>query len=289
MEKIRIGTCVPGSEPEKYLPHFIQAGFECVSLNFHMKYEEGPLAQYAQRVKDLLGDTGVGISSIGFYCNALQNEEQRKTLEQFIDNAPRFGTGLVTTFAGAIEGEPVEKALPAYKKVFGELAKRAEANGVRLAIENCPMDGTWQSATCNIAFNPKAWEMMFQEVDSKAIGLEWEPAHQMVQLIDPIPQLEQWIGRVYHLHGKDATLNWDHVKKWGVFGASAFAEPRTPGYGDTDWRDVFHVLYTHGYRGDLCVEGYHDPIFCGEREMAGQLHALRYLEWCRGGSEANPW
>lgn len=289
MDKIRIGTCVPGGEAETYLPHFIQAGFECVSLNFHMKFEEGDLKTYAEKIKGLLGDSGVGVSSIGFYCNALQNEEQRRTLEHFIDNAHLFGTDIVTTFAGAAEGESVDKAIPLYKQVFGELAKRAEDRGVRLAIENCPMDGTWDKATCNIGFNPKAWEMMFQEVPSKAVGLEWEPAHQMVQLIDPIPQLEQWIGRVYHLHGKDATLDWRAVKRWGVFGAGEFAAARTPGYGDTDWRDVFHVLYTRGYRGDLCVEGFHDPIFQGELEMAGQLHALRYLNWCRGGTEANPW
>lgn len=289
MEKIRIGTCVPGSEPEKYIPHFIKAGFECISLNFHMKYEEGDLKSYAQRIKSLLGDSGVGISSIGFYCNALENQEQKKILESFIDSAQYFGTNLVTTFAGALEGQSVDKAMPAYKQVFSELARRAESNGVRLAIENCPMSGTWDRATCNIGFNPKAWEMMFNQVDSKAVGLEWEPAHQMIQLIDPIPQLEKWIERVYHLHGKDATVNWDYIKSQGVFGACEFALARTPGYGDTDWRDVFHVLYTNNYKGDLCVEGYHDPIFCDDMEMAGQLHALRYLDWCRGGSEANPW
>ena len=151
------------------------------------------------------------------------------------------------------------------------------------------MDGTWNSATCNIGFNPKAWELMFDAVPSKAIGLEWEPAHQMVQLIDPLPVLEQWIGRVYHLHGKDCTIHWDRVKKYGVFGAANFAEPRTPGYGDTDWRDVFHILYSNNFEGDLVVEGFHDPIFQGDLEWAGQLHALQYLKWCRGGTEANPW
>ena len=160
---------------------------------------------------------------------------------------------------------------------------------MRLAIENCPMDGTWHKATCNIGFNPKAWEMMFDAVPSRAIGLEWEPAHQMVQLIDPLPPLEEWADRVYHIHGKDATLHWDRVRKWGVFGAGEFAESRTPGYGDTDWRDVFHILYSRGYVGALVVEAFHDPIFKDEREWAGQLHALEYLKWCRGGTEESPW
>lgn len=289
METIRIGTCVPGQATEKLLPHFVRAGFECVALNFHMEFPEKDLPTYWEKVRPLLEGSPVKVSSIGFYCNALENEGQRKTLEHFIDNAHLFGTDVVTTFAGALEGQPVEKAIPRYKEVFGELARRAEAKGVRLAIENCPMDGTWHKATCNIGFNPKAWEMMFDAVPSRAIGLEWEPAHQMVQLIDPLPQLEEWADRVYHIHGKDATLHWDRVRKWGVFGAGEFAESRTPGYGDTDWRDVFHILYSRGYVGDLVVEGFHDPIFKEEREWAGQLHALEYLKWCRGGTEKSPW
>ena len=46
-----------------------------------------------------------------------------------------------------------------------------------------------------------------------------------------------------------------------------------PGYGDTDWRDVFHILYSNNFEGDLVVEGFHDPIFQGDLEWAGQLHA----------------
>ena len=224
METIRIGTCVPGQATEKLLPHFVRAGFECVALNFHMEFPEKDLPTYWEKVRPLLEGSPVKVSSIGFYCNALENEGQRKTLEHFIDNAHLFGTDVVTTFAGALEGQPVEKAIPRYKEVFGELARRAEAKGVRLAIENCPMDGTWHKATCNIGFNPKAWEMMFDAVPSRAIGLEWEPAHQMVQLIDPLPQLEEWADRVYHIHGKDATLHWDRVRKWNP-GRRATATP----------------------------------------------------------------
>ncbi len=282
MKKVRIGTVVPGDHMEALLPEFVEMGYECFALNYHMEFGDKDLAAVLERLKKVTGGKPVEISSIGYYCNPLQNEEQLHTLEHFIDNAHLFGTDLVTTFAGALEGRPVEEAIPVYKKVFGELAKRAEAKGVRLAIENCPMDGVWNRTTCNIGFNPKAWEMMFCAVDSPAIGLEWEPAHQMIQLIDPIPQLEQWVGRIYHLHGKDAKIDWKRIREYGVFGAEEFVLSRTPGYGDTDWRDVFHVLYSSGFEGDLCVEGYHDPIFRDEWEIAGQLQALRYLKWCRG-------
>lgn len=288
MKQIRIGTCVPDQSALTWAPGLVKAGFECIALNFHMECEYSDLADYASRVREATG--GVPISSIGFYCNPLQSEEQLRTLELFIDSAHHFGTKLVTTFAGALEGDSVEAAIPRFKEVFTELAKRAEAKGVTIAFENCPMDGTWNRTTCNIAFHPKAWEMMFHEVPSAHIGLEWEPAHQMIQLIEPLPQLRDWLPKIVHIHGKDAVIDRDAVNRWGVLGACEFATPRTPGFGDTDWRNVFSLLYSGGYDGDVCVEGYHDPIFKDDWEMTGQLHALRYLNWCRGGEiRQNPW
>ena len=33
----------------------------------------------------------------------------------------------------------------------------------------------------------------------------------MCQLIDPIPQLRKWVDKIFHVHGKDATIAWDAV------------------------------------------------------------------------------
>jgi sugar phosphate isomerase/epimerase len=181
--------------------------------------------------------------------------------------------------------------MPKFKEVYSELAKRAEDKGVKIAFENCPMGGTWDKVTCNIAINPRAWEMMFNEVDSPAIGLEWEPAHQLIQLIDPIAQLRKWVGKVVHVHGKDASVDMAAVREYGVLcNTDWYAPERTVGFGDTDWRDIFSILHKGGYEGDICVEGYHDPVYSRDWEMVGQLHALEYLKFCRGGEFVeNPW
>ena len=69
-----------------------------------------------------------------------------------------------------------------------------------------------------------------------------------------------------------------------------FAPERTPGFGDTNWRDIFSILHEHNFVGDVCVEGYHDPVYRGKWEMTAQKHALQYLKWCRGGDFVpNPW
>ena len=136
----------------------------------------------------------------------------------------------------------------------------------------------------------KQWEVMFEEVKNDNFGLEWEPTHQMVQLIDPVTELRKWCKKIVHIHGKDATIDWDAVRHSGISGAVPFVWHRMPGFGDTNWRDIISILRSNGYEDDICIEGYHDPVYSGELEMTGQLHALNYLKWCRGGDfTPTPW
>lgn len=289
--QILIGTCVPGKQADAMMPAMLEAGFETISINFHMEYAGIDLTQQGPRLKGVAEEKGGKISTLGYYCNPLENDNHLKALEKVIDSAHLYGATIVSTFAGAYEGRPVEEAFPQFGKVFGELARRAEDRGVKLAIENCPMGGNWHRATCNIAFHPRAWENMFNEVDNDALGLEWEPAHQMVQLIDPIAQLRKWVGKIHHVHGKDATIDRRSVEDEGVFcGDGNYAQTRTPGFGDCNWRDIIYILRRGGYTADICVEGFHDPLYKDSLEMTGQIHALGYLKFCRGGQfTANPW
>lgn len=287
MSQIRIGTCLPGHCAESWAPPLMDAGFETLSVNFHMEYGGVDIAEQGPRMKALAEERGVEITTLGYYCNAVQSEEHLHNLEKAIDCAHLYGAKIVATFAGAYEDQPVEAAFKRFGQVFRELCKRAEDRGVRIAIENCPMGGTWERATCNIGFNPRGWERMFDEVPSDALGLEWEPAHQLIQLIDPIAQLRKWVKKVYHLHGKDATVDRRAIEDYGVLcSTDLYAPERTPGFGDCNWRDIIYILHCGGYTGDICVEGYHDPIYRGDWEMVGQLHALSYLKWCRGGDQS---
>ena len=295
MKQIQIGTCVPGDQAEKWLPAIIKAGFECISLNFHMTLGNVKLEELAPKIKEQIGDSGVRVASIGYYCNALQYEEHKETLKYVMDCAHLFDAPMVSTFAGAVNGRPVEESIPVFKNVYGELAKYAADKGLKIGFENCPMGSTWQCARENIAFNARSWELMFDAVPDDNIGLEWEPAHQICQLVDPLANLRKWVKKVVHLHGKDETVDWDAIRTYGILGAADFpGRPmvynRTPGFGETDWRDIITILRLNGYEGDICVEGYHDPVYSGEWEFTGQLHALQYLKWCRGGDFApNPW
>jgi len=171
-----------------------------------------------------------------------------------------------------------------FKQVFEPIAKHAADKGIRIAFENCDMGGSWQKGDYNIAHNPAAWEMMFNELPMDNLGLEWEPCHQMVNLIDPIPQLRKWVNKIFHVHGKDATVCWDIIHEYGIHGPRQFAFHRTPGFGDSNWTDIISILRLAGYKGTIDIEGWHDPVYKDDLEMTGQVHALHYLKQCRGGT-----
>ena len=102
------------------------------------------------------------------------------------------------------------------------------------------MDGNWATGDWNIAHNPDAWELMFNETPDDNIGLEWEPCHQLVYLIDPMPQIRKWAPKFFHVHGKDATVRWDVIREHGIFGKVPFVFMRTPGFGDSNWTRRHH-------------------------------------------------
>ena len=91
MEQIKIGTCIPGKVAEKWLPAMKNYDFECFAVNFHMTYGEIDIRELAPKVQDILAGTGKTVTTLGYYCNALENESQRRDLEYAIDNAHLYG------------------------------------------------------------------------------------------------------------------------------------------------------------------------------------------------------
>ncbi len=284
---IRIGTLVNGADALRVIPQMLPHGFESFSLTFWQTTGATDLAETAKRLRDMLDEEGIVVSALSVFGNPLtgtaDNADTLASWERLIDHAHLFGTDLVSGFTGRLPNCPIDESIPRFAEVFGELARRAADCGVRLAFENCDMGGTWHSGDWNIAHNPTAWEMMFESVPMDNIGLEWEPCHQMVSLIDPIPQLRKWTHRIFHVHGKDATIAWDVVREQGIHGPKPFVWHRTPGFGDTNWTDVMTILRQAGYAGTIDIEGWHDPVYRGDLEMTGQVHALHYLKRCRGG------
>jgi sugar phosphate isomerase/epimerase len=281
-EMIRIGTCVKGEDFYSELPKVRACGFESVQLYFPSSLS-GFKIEETGRIRDYLAKNDIEMNAIGLYCNPIQDASGREEIAKCIECCPKLGVTVVGAFAGAVDGAPVEAALPRFKECFSELVSIAKDNGVKIGIENYPAYGFWYGAKSNIGFCPRAWEMMFNEIDDDALGLEWEPSHQVEQFIDPIPQLREWAGKIVHVHGKDCHIDAARLRTAGILSCLGYSVHRFPGLGDTDWKNVFGVLEEEGYRGAVTVEGFHDPEYYGDRELEGQRLALCYLRKCREG------
>lgn len=293
-QSIRIGTMIRGNAPDPaaYVKAILPHGFESIEP-FFWQVMNKDLPMLAAQLKDAIGDADVTISTLGMFGNPLEDTEiDRETLkgwEALIDNAHLFGANTIAGFTGRVRGKRIEDSLPQFKKVWGELSRRAADKGVKLAFENCAMDGNWATGDWNIAHTPDAWEMIFNEVPADNLGLEWEPCHQMVYLIDPLPQIRKWAPKIFHVHGKDATIRWEVIREHGIFGKEKFVFMRSPGFGDTNWTDVISELRLAGWSGSIDIEGWHDPVYRNDLEMTGQVHSLNYLKHSRGGDfVANP-
>jgi len=291
--QIKIGTLAgKGPRTAEYLRSLLPFGFESFQINFHKSLEDVDLAELGAELSELLAETGSTISCLGIYGNPLGEEPDdiaiRYAWETAIDQAEAFGTQLVCGFTGRVRGASIPDSMHRFADVFGDLSRRAEDRGVRIAFENCPMGGDWHSGDWNLAHNPAAWELLFNAVPSENIGLEWEPCHQMCQLIDPIPQIRQYGDRIFHVHGKDANIRHDLIQKYGIFGKEYIVEHRHPGFGDCNWTHIISELTMMSYRGSIDIEGWHDPVYRDHLELTGQVHALRYLKDCRADYVPNP-
>lgn len=288
-QNIRIGTLIGGhAKLGDYVRQIADYGFESFQVNFWQAIpDDVDLPRLADEVFAAIGSRDITIGAIGLYGNPLKTDQEgeiaRRDWARLIDAAHLFRTDIVAGFTGRMPGKSVDENIPRFKEVFTPFVEQAAAKNVRIAFENCPMDGNWRDGSWNIAFNPVAWELMFDAIPADNIGLEWEPCHQMCQLIDPLPQLRDWVHKVFHLHGKCASVDMDLVRRYGIEGPKTFAYHRTPGFGDLNWTDVISILRQGGFTGAIDIEGWHDPVYRDALEMTGQVHGMQYLKACRGG------
>ncbi len=286
---IRIGTLVDGRGPDvpARLRALLPLGFESFSITYWQDLGEVDLARQAEEVRGALATSTAVISSLAVFGNPLERDDQaaatRAAWAAAIRHAHDFGCDVVGGFAGRLRGLPLPDSIPRFVEIFAPLAELAAKHGVRLAFENCAMGGTWASGDWNIAHNPDAWELMFAALPAAHVGLEWEPCHQLVQLIDAFPQLDAWHQRIFHVHGKDASIDRHRLARHGFAGKREWSWHRTPGFGDSDWTAIISRLRQVDWKGSIDIEGWHDPVYRDELEMNGQVQALRHLQQCRGG------
>lgn len=216
----------------------------------------------AQQVLELVEQTGVAISGLGYYPNPLSADATEAAvavehLRRVIAAAPMLGLNVVNTFVGRDWTKSVEDNWPRFRSVWPPLVKWAEGHGVRIGIENCPMLFTrdeWPGGK-NLAHSPAVWRRMFEEIPSPHFGLNYDPSHLVWQHMDEVKPLREFAGRLVHVHAKDVRIDREKLDDVGVLAhPNDYHRPKLPGLGDVDWGRFFAALTDVGYVGAVCVE-----------------------------------
>lgn len=215
-----------------------------------------------EAVQEVVVETGVKISALGYYPNALSpNREEADVavahVRRVIEAAPKLGLDCVTTFIGRDWTKTVDENWPQFLNTWKPLIALADDHGVRIAIENCPMSFTrdeWPGGK-NLAFSPEIWRRMFNDIPSENFGLNYDPSHPVWLMMDPYAPIREFASRFHHVHAKDVRIDRHKLNDVGILAyPNDFHTPKLPGLGDVDWGDFFATLTESGYSGPVCVE-----------------------------------
>lgn len=245
-----------------------------------------------QAAADIVGEfeaRDMAISALAYYENNLhQDADVRAQVQDHlrccVDAAALLGCPIVGTFIGRDNSKSVVENLAEADIVLPPLVQYATDRGVRLAVENCPMEGWHPDAyPANLAYSPELWDWL------TGIGfwLNYDPSHLIGMGIDPVMALRHSVDKIIHVQAKDAQVLPGIRDRYGFFGRTLEREDpwdhtwwrfRVPGLGDVDWNRVIDVLYEGGFDGVVSIE-HEDPVWRGspERVKDGLRIAQRTL------------
>lgn len=205
---------------------------------------------------------GVSISGLGYYPNPLAPDEAEaaaavEQIRRVIDACQTLGVPQMNTFIGRDWRKSVDDNWPRMLETWRPLIAHAESKQVRIGIENCPMlfsADEWPGGK-NLAISPKIWRRMFDDLDSDAIGLNYDPSHPAWMQMDYLQPIRDFSDRFYHVHAKDVRVDAHRLNEVGILAHPLeYHSPKLPGLGDIDWGKFFSLLTDSGYRGPVCVE-----------------------------------
>lgn len=241
-----------------------------------------------ESIAQLQQDSGVTISGLGYYPNALSPdaEEAAQAVSQIravIAAADRLGIRTMNTFIGRDWTKSVDDNWPRFLETWKPIIEFAESHNVRVGIENCPMFFTndeWPGGK-NLAHSPAIWQRMFHDIPSDHFGLNYDPSHMVFQHMDYLAPLSEFADKLFHIHAKDLRVDRDRLDRVGVLAnPNQWHSPKLPGMGDVDWGRFFAALTDTGYNGPVCVEvedrayeGSHDDCLRALRQSYNYLRS----------------
>ena len=242
---------------------------------------------YAAYVKDLVASRGLEISSLAFYPNVLDANKEKADaaiahLKAVIKASSKLGVGMVTTFIGKDQYKTFEENIELFKAVWPGLIALAEACGVKVAIENCPMlfgADQWPGGQ-NLMCTPAIYRKLFEIIPSPNFGLNFDPSHYVWQGLDYLKTVYDFKDRIFHIHFKDIKLYPEKLAECGVLAYPLdYMSPKIPGLGDVNWGAFVSALNDIRFNGCAVIE-VEDKAFesCREDILNSIRLSKRYLD-----------
>lgn len=228
----------------------------------------------AKEIRKMLDGYGLTISSLAYYPNPLHPDPDHRAtvighLEKVIDAAALLETPVVGTFVGKDKDKTVPQNLEDYAKIWPPIVKYAAERGVKIAIENCPMIFSydeWPGGN-NLASTPAIWRKMWDIIPDDNFGLNLDPSHLVLQMIDYERVVREFGSKIFHVHAKDLHIDHEGLYNHGVLSQGmGWQVPRLPGLGDMDWRKFFAALTWARYDYVVSIE-HEDRAFEGDIDL----------------------
>lgn len=242
---------------------------------------------YAKHVTDYIAGKGMHISSLAYYPNTMDPDAAKRTaaidhLKALIRASARLGVNMVSTFIGRDQAKSEEENLRLFQEIWPPIIKLAEEQGVKVAIENCPMlfgEDQWPGGQ-NLMRSPALYRKLFDIIPSPNFGLNFDPSHYVWQQMDYVKTIYDFKDRIFHVHFKDIKLYPEKLAECGVMAYPLdYMSPKLPGLGDVDWAAFISAINDIRYSGDAVIE-VEDKAFEDSREDILKSIALskRYLD-----------
>ena len=228
----------------------------------------------AKEICNMLDSYGLQVSSLAYYPNPLHPDaEHRETvishLKKVIEGAALLGVPIVGTFIGKDKNKTVPQNLEDYAKIWPPIVQFAKDHDVKIAIENCPMIFSydeWPGGN-NLATTPAIWRRMWEIIPDDNFGLNLDPSHLILQMIDYERVIREFSSKIFHVHAKDLHIDREGLYNHGVLSQGmGWQIPRLPGLGDIDWAKFFAALTAARYDYVVSIE-HEDRVFEGEEEL----------------------
>lgn len=240
-----------------------------------------------EQVQSYVAAKNVYISALGYYPNPMDPDIEKAGffvghLQKVIKAAGKLGLKNINTFVGRDPSKSLKDNFVQFRKVWPDLVRLAEDEGVKIGIENCPMlftNDEWPGGK-NMAISPAVWEQMFDIIPSATFGLNYDPSHLLWQHMDYVQPIYDFKDRLHHIHLKDAKLYKNKLDRVGILAMPLeYHSPKLPGLGDINWRHFFTALTDVRYRGPVCIE-VEDKAFEGSAAdvLAGIRMSRNYLK-----------